>query len=676
MELTALKGIGPKRAALFDKLGIHTVEDLLVDMPRRYEDRSTVVRLSELEEGQTALIRAEISSVNRPVRIRGGMTLLRVQAADASGSVNLVWHGRPYLARSLHPGDSFYFFGRFREKDHGFADPAIITEQQAAQGEIGLIPMYDLTSGLSQTMRRQAVRAALPFAAAVEDPVTETWRKEMGLDPISALLQDVHFPSSPETMRRSRRQMWIRMTLEEELVRFFLEKDRRMSRAMPIRDQSLDDFLQRLPFVLTQSQKETLQALRAKLIAPEPMNALLQGDVGSGKTVVAFALAEIVRKNGAQSALMAPTDVLARQHAQKAEALFPDGTVFLLTGGSRPDQRKSFLESALHGTPGLYIGTHALFQESVQFRHLALVMTDEQHRFGVMQRARLQEKLALSNTLVLSATPIPRTVDLVRWGALDLVRMRGRPPGRHPVQTTVIRAHQERAAYDALFRQICAGRQGYIVCPMIEEGDHDLAHWSVEAVETRIKNYAQRCGFTFQIETLSGRCSAEQKKETMHGFRTGKTQILIATTVIEVGVDVPNATVMLILGAERFGLAQLHQLRGRVGRGTEASYCLLLSTVSTKRALSRLRTLETTEDGWEIALRDLRERGSGDRLGTAQHGLIPDQGETDEERKIRIGCRGFIAAHAGGWKTWKDLPKPLKGRIEKRIDQLRHVTLN
>ena len=685
MQITAIKGVGPKKAECFARLGITTAEELLFALPQRYEDRQKTCAISALEEGEKQVVLARLTRLYRPIRLGGRRTLVRATIADASESVDVVWHNQPYVARNLRVGDSLYFYGTYREKDHVLFDPLMGKVNKNAsphadkEGFLGIFPIYPLTEGLSQNARRNAVQNAFSLISDVKDPYPLKWRESAGWRSLYTLLKTLHFPSSMSELRLARQEWENREALETTLLRRFWMLEKQNRKGVSMRPCTLDSALERLSFTLTEGQRNAVTLLQKRLCESFPMNTLLQGDVGSGKTVVAFLTAFCALENGYSVAFMAPSEVLARQHAQKAHSFFSH-PVYLLTGSTSEAERQQVAHAAEGKKPAIFFGTHALFQERVRFSHLGLVITDEQHRFGVRQRALLQEKSQEPNTLVLSATPIPRTLALVDWGDLDLVRLHEKPPGRGKITTRVVDRRSENACYHAIARQIAKGRQVYLVCPVIESGEDDEQYWSVEETEKRLRVAMKKeesvVGRSIVIDTLTGRHTPDRKQEVMDRFYCGKSDLLLATTVIEVGIDVANAGVMMIAQAERFGLAQLHQLRGRVGRGNEDAYCILMLHSPTSENRERLRVLEKTTDGWEIARADLRLRGSGDRLGTRQHGISLLKEEQPAWQEALDWSQRWLAEQKIPLETPETLPSPLREHIKERLKRIREVTLN
>lgn len=693
MELTALEGIGPKRCAAFHRLGIEQVSDLLLDLPLRYEDRQQVRRISDLENlaPGKVLLSGVLDHFGRLIRLPGKRSLQKARLFDGEDSIEVVWYNQPYVLRKLHPGHSFLLYGHYDPDQKQVTNPSIVDQNDKARlAEFtGLLPIYRLCEGLSQSIRRKAVRSALTQGLALLeedlDPFSDAFLKASALHPLGTLLQWAHFPEASDRLFTLQEELDLRRALVDLLARGEERRQRAREKTATLRAYPLTPFLVRLPFTLTEPQRKALQTLQADLISARPMNRLLLGDVGSGKTVLVFALAYLVAQNGGQTAFMAPTEVLARQHYEKAQALFGPLhiPVYLLTGKSTKEELATFLERAKQTGPGLFIGTHSLFQERVTFSQLALVATDEQQRFGVIQRGRLAEKSLIPNLLVLSATPIPRTLHLVELGYLDLTQIEGRPPGRKKIETYVVDSSYEKRIFAFVEKLAQAGGQTYFVCPRIEKGEAQLAPWSVEAVAERARIYFQG---RLSFGCMSGALSQAEKTQVMDDFRSGKTPLLISTTVIEVGVDVPQAVLMVVACAERFGLAQLHQLRGRVGRSERSAYCILLAERPTPTAKDRLQFLASHDEGLAIAQKDLALRGGGDPFGERQHGereagwyCYPDQ-----ERRSHAFQRAQALLDAyygpgllrGDGGAWAKLTPALRKAVGKRRASLQPIGFN
>ena len=612
----ALRGIGPRRAAALKKLGVGTLGDLLSRFPRRYEDWRPAARIADLVPGETACAAAMVAAEPVCVRARGGMDLVKVRAVDESGVLDVTFFRQAWMQRALVPGETYLFYGRVEGEGtrRTMAAPAV---EREGDREGDIVPVYPLTAGISQAVFRRWVRQALD-SVRIPDALPADVRARYGLCGAAEAYGNIHFPADGAALAAARRRLAF-----EEL--FFLAvglKRLRLRRGEvpPLREVDMDPFFHALPFSLTGAQTRCLREALDDMRAGVPMSRLCQGDVGSGKTMVAAGCIYFCVKNGRQAALMAPTEILARQHYETLSALLePLGVrCALLTGASR-GKRRSADRAAVHALD-LLIGTHALISASLDFADLGLVVMDEQHRFGVAQRAALAAKGRRPHTLVLSATPIPRTLALILYGDLDLSVLDELPPGRQSVATYAVPGSYRPRIHRFLEKLVRQGRQGYVVCPTVEEGEHGEADGKAEAasVLTCAEDLRRACP-GLRVGVVHGRM--REKAAVMAAFAAGETDILVCTTVVEVGVDGPNAAVMVVENAEFFGLSQLHQLRGRVGRGTWQSYCILVSDSRNEETRQRLRVLARTADGFQVAEEDLRLRGPGDFLGERQHGL-------------------------------------------------------
>ncbi len=634
--VTSLPGISQAYAARLARLGITTVGDLLYHFPHRYEDYRKLKPINRLEYGEKTTIIGTIWET-RTRRSRGGATIVTSVIADATGTIEATWFNQPYLARQLKPGRRIVLSGKVDEYLGRLTlqSPAWEPLDRELLHTGRLVPIYPLTRGLtSRWLRRQMQRVVNYWAPRLPDPLPEETRIRLGLMNLPTAIRQIHFPDSPESAEKARRRLSFDEFLYIQLGMLRQRQQWQRQTADPIpRDQDLlDRFLRSLPFQLTNAQRRSLESILRDLEQPHPMSRLLQGDVGSGKTVVATAAMLMAVAAGKQAALMAPTEILAEQHARTVGDLLADAqnwgmgrpiAVALLTGSMRRAERRQIYTALAAGEVDIVIGTHALIQKHVTFRDLGLVIVDEQHRFGVTQRAALRQKGTAPHVLVMSATPIPRSLALTLYGDLELSVIDEMPPGRQPVETRWLLPRERERAYAFLRSQIEQGRQAFILYPLVEESDKVQARAAVEEYE-RLKNHVFP---DLKLDLLHGRMKGKEKDEVMERFRRGETDILVSTSVIEVGIDVPNATVMLIEGADRFGLAQLHQFRGRVGRGAHKSYCLLISDSAspddpkTRATWERLKAIEETQDGFLLAEKDLELRGPGDFFGVRQSGL-------------------------------------------------------
>jgi ATP-dependent DNA helicase RecG len=623
-----LKMVGPRRAAALQKLGINTVADLLYHFPRRYDDRSRLLPVSAYGQGETATVRGTVLA-GQDLKPRRGLTITKLAVNDGMNIFYAVWYNQPYVKKNLPPGAPVLLTGKI-EKGFG-ATQLKVEDYELDDGEDRLlhagriVPVYPLTGQLNQRLLRSVVKAALDsIAGRVAELLPASLLENHSLMPRERALFQAHFPDTMEDAGQARRRF-----IFEELFLFQLllaarrQGVERQKKPFHYRGGGLlvKRFLKQLPYSLTAAQERVWAEISGDMAEPAPMCRLLQGDVGSGKTVIcALALLKAV-DGGLQGALMAPTEILAEQHYLNLKKSFADlgVPVCLLTGSTRRQEREELLEQVRAGACPVVVGTHALIQEGVAFKNLALAVIDEQHRFGVRQRAVLQYKGRLPDTLVMTATPIPRTLALTLYGDLDISVIDELPPGRRPVKTYAVSRRQLGRVYRLIEEQVGQGRQAYIVCPLVEESEKMDIQAAVELAaslsEKELENY--------RVGLLHGRLKADEKEAVMAAFRRREIDVLVSTTVIEVGVDVPGAAVMVILDADRFGLAQLHQLRGRVGRSAHQSYCILVSNPGTEEAKARLLAMTGTGDGFALAEEDLRLRGPGEFCGTRQSGL-PD----------------------------------------------------
>jgi ATP-dependent DNA helicase RecG len=625
--LQFLPGVGPRRAKLLGGLGLSTVEDALFHLPVRHEDRSHLVPLRGLTAGEAQSATGIIAGISPAPRGRPRAPL-EVLLRDASGFLNAVWFNQPYLERMFKRGQRLIVHGkvqpyRGRALQMHVKDFEIVEDGADETLHTGrLVPVYALTQGLTQRpMRTLMKRLVDGHASEVEEPLPESLRERRHLLPVASALRAAHFPESEAELARARRRLVFDdfLLLQVGLAIRRQREGRQRGIAMNPPGALARRLLGALPYALTGAQQRVWQEIRDDMAAPYPMNRLLQGDVGSGKTIVATLAVAAAVEAGHQAAFMAPTEILAEQHVMTLRGLLdPLGIrVELLTNAVRGKDRERLLQAAADGTAGCVVGTHALVQEGVRFRRLGLCVVDEQHRFGVAQRASLRDKGERPDVLVMTATPIPRTLALTLYGDLDLSVLDELPPGRRPIVTVSRPEASRRRIYDFLRDQIGAGRQAYVVCPLVEESEASDLRAATEMAE----RLAREVFPDLRVGLLHGRMGFPDKDRVMDDFKAGRLDILVSTTVIEVGIDVPNASVMLVEHAERFGLSQLHQLRGRVGRGPFKSYCILLTAVSSGDAGRRIQAMTGTNDGFKIAEVDLSVRGPGEFFGTRQSGL-------------------------------------------------------
>ena len=622
-DVRQIKGIGEQRAKALGKLGIFTLRDLISWFPRKYEDRTQVKRIADLVPGESACVAAMIASPPTVAHIRKGMDLVKVRAVDESGVLDVTFFNQTWLKNQLRQGETYYFYGKAEGNllRRAMASPVVEpADRREVTGRI--VPIYPLTAGVSQLVLSRSIRQGLDECADIlPDALPDEVRQAHHLCRIGYAYENIHFPESAEALDLARRRLAF-----EELFLFTiglkrLRRRREAVQAEPCHYVDMFAFYDRLPFLLTDAQRRCVDEALADMERSTPMNRLCQGDVGSGKTMVAAACVYFMVKNGRQAALMAPTEILAQQHyAGLSPLLEPLGIRCALLTGSAPAREKRAIAASLAaGEVDFIIGTHALLSQGVDFRDLGLVVTDEQHRFGVAQRAALAAKGQHPHTLVMSATPIPRTLALILYGDLDVSVIDQLPPGRKPIETYAVPGSYHPRVYQFLRKLVSQGRQAYIVCPMVEEND-ELPD-ERKAVTAYAEKLQAEVFPDLRVSFVHGKMKPREKDAVMAAFAAGEADILVSTTVIEVGVDVPNAAVMVIENAERFGLSQLHQLRGRVGRGAHQSYCILISDNQNDETRQRLKVMTKTSDGFKIAEEDLRLRGPGDFFGQRQHGL-------------------------------------------------------
>lgn len=618
-DIKYLKGVGERRAAMLSRLGVSDVNALVRLYPRIHEDWSQIKSINEAQIGEICCIKGIVGSPVRKNLIRKGLTLYKTEITDGSGIMGITIFNSRFAAEKLTEGDEFLFFGRvggnlYRKEMNS-------PEIEPAEGADRIRPIYPQTHGLNSKMIEKLVRTALSECRdELVDPIPLWLREKYCLMNLPDSLWNIHFPKSPDYLEEARR----RLIFEELLIlQLGLEKMRSQTQknagAIIERDFS-EEYFSHLPFSPTGAQRRAVKEAMRDMMSGRQMNRLLQGDVGSGKTAVAAALVYSAAKNSMQSALMAPTEVLAEQHYKTFLKLF-DGcsiNVELLTGSDTAAQKKRKKEALKAGEIDLLIGTHAIIQSDVEFKSLALVITDEQHRFGVEQRNALGEKGENPHLYVMSATPIPRTLALIIYGELDISILDELPPGRQKIETYAVTSELRQRAYNYVKKHLDAGRQGYIICPLVDEGESDTELASAVKYADELQHGDFR-GYT--VGLMHGKMKSVDKKKVMESFSNGETQLLVSTTVIEVGVDVPNAVIMVIENAERFGLSQLHQLRGRIGRGQYKSTCILITDAKNDTAQRRMKVMETTTDGFKIADEDLKLRGPGEFFGSRQHGL-------------------------------------------------------
>lgn len=617
-DIRFLKGVGEKRAELLRKKGIDTVGALLRFYPRAYLDWQNITPISECHEGENVCVRAEITSPVKTANIRRGMTLYKFSAADDSGVIEVTLFNRKYLAENLREGRSYLFYGKL---GYGITLRRMSSPEIMPAEYMGIEPVYAATEGLSSKTIEKIMKNALVYTDSMQDAIPDGIRQKNGLCDFKTALKSIHFPLERQALESAKRRLVFEELFVLQTGLLFLKRRRRALAGCTVKENLLDEFKKTLSFKLTGAQERVINECLSDMMSPRPMNRLIQGDVGSGKTAVAAALMYISAGNGFQSALMAPTELLAEQHFKTLCKITENSGIkcALLTGSLTKKQKDEVKAGLKSGEIKVAVGTHALLTDDVEFENLGLVVTDEQHRFGVGQRGRLSSKGNNPHTLVMSATPIPRTLGLIIYGDLDISIIDEYPAGRQKIATYCVDSSYNARVCNYIKKFIAEGRQAYIVCPLVDEnealGIKSASEYYEELSENQFKGYT--------VGLLHGKMKPKDKESVMRRFAAGEIQLLISTTVIEVGIDVPNAALMVIENAERFGLSQLHQLRGRIGRGEYSSACILISDVKSGDTKRRLDVIKNNTDGFKIADEDLKLRGPGDFLGSRQHGL-PD----------------------------------------------------
>lgn len=623
--LQKLKGIGPAKARLFEKLGVKTVEDLLYYYPRGYKDKSEISEIKDLKPENFYTVKVRIDKKAQEFKSRRNLVIYRIPVSDGTGKLTAVWFNNRFIKNLLAPGDEVLLYGKVKQMGRELVMESPEHEKVTEKDSLHLsriAPEYPLTEGLYQKDVRKATYTALTSAEGkLADVFPEEFRKQYNLAEINFCIRNIHYPDSDYNLELAKRRLKFEefFMLQSGLlhIKRMNCEEREGIRFDPVPETAA--FIAGLPFKLTSAQARVFEEICKDMESGKGMNRLVQGDVGSGKTAVAvLALYKCVR-SGYQGVMMVPTEILAEQHLLTLRQLFGETgiAIDILKGNMSAKEKKEVLEKAQNGELDILVGTHALLQDPVGFGRLGLVITDEQHRFGVRQRALLSVKGGNPDMLVMTATPIPRTLTLILYGDLDISILDEMPPGRKKVETYFINSGKKERLFNFIKKELDAGRQAYFVCPLVEESDkldlNSAVGYSELLKEAHFKD--------FRVGLLHGKLKAEEKNAVMESFRRGETKILVSTTVIEVGVNIPNASIMVIEDADRFGMAQLHQLRGRVGRGEHQSYCILISDSPNPIAAERLKYMTKTENGFEVAEKDLELRGGGEVLGQRQHGL-------------------------------------------------------
>lgn len=618
-DVTYLKGVGPKRAELYNKLGINTVYDLLNHFPRGYLDFSSPVSIANAaaNPNECSAVRGKVVKKLPEARIRKGLSIYKAVFTDDVNDLTIVIYNSEFAFKQLEAYSEYILYGKITGTlvRYEMTNPLIIPIASPDK----IQPVYSLTEGLTQPLLRKTMHTALEsFNKEIYEPLPKKIMEKYSLCSYNFALENIHFPKDSHSCETAKRRLVFDELLTLQLGMYVLKSRSQSTTGCVMKNYALDEFYNSLPFELTKGQKDAIGDCISDMCKTSPMNRLVQGDVGSGKTAVAAGAAFFAYKNGFQTALMAPTEILAVQHYETlCGFLEPLGVrVALLTGSLTPKQKAELKGKISDGDYSVVVGTHALVQQTTEFKRLGLVITDEQHRFGVEQRAALAKKGQNPHKLVMSATPIPRTLALMIYGDLDISILKELPKGRQPVETYAVTGKLRERAFGFVKDRLDEGRQGYIVCPMIDESEMEL-----QDVKSYAKKLREGAFKSYKIGLLHGKLSSAEKEQVMSDFKEHKTDLLVSTTVIEVGVDVPNSAVMVIENADRFGLSQLHQLRGRVGRGKYKSFCILITDNVSEESRKRLKILSKIHDGFKISEEDLKLRGPGDFFGSRQHGL-------------------------------------------------------
>lgn len=624
-SILKIKGIGQKKYQEFLKLGVKTLEDLMHFYPRSYQDRTKIKHLSNCIDQEYTGVIVKVIGEAKNTRIKGRRLVITKVPIEDNGTIGeAIWYNKPFIKNLLQVEKKYYLYGKLKRKFNRIQieTPDYKPVDQQSFEELGILPIYSGTSHLKQKEIRKYIRLILDeFNGEIEEYLSINFRKKYKLCEINFALENIHYPKTYEHYEIAKKRLIFDEFFFIQMALLLIKKQNKQQvDGIIFRSSSvLENFIGQLPFQLTDAQNRVIQEIREDLNSGKIMNRLIQGDVGSGKTIIATIALLMTYLNGYQGAMMAPTEILANQHYESLSNLYKsfDIKIALLTGNMKTEEKRNVLQQISEGQVNIVIGTHALIQENVNFHKLGLVVTDEQHRFGVRQRATLSNKGENPHVMVMTATPIPRTLSFILYGDLDISIIDQLPPGRKKIKTYQISSEMEDRLYQFIRQQVKSGRQAYIVCPLVEESENIQAQSVLNLAKNLKKQYFHKENVAF----IHGKMKNIEKENIMRDFKDRNIDILISTTIIEVGMNVPNANIMVIQNAERFGLAQLHQLRGRVGRGSHQSYCFLITNNKSAITRERMQTMTRTNDGFTIAERDLLIRGPGDFFGVRQHGL-------------------------------------------------------
>ena len=617
-----VKGVGEARARLLAKLGIYTVDDAVKFFPRDYQDRSVLKKITEIQDGEECAVKASLVSDVTESKPRRNLSIIKALVSDGTAFLSLTWFNQSYIKNSLENGVEYIFFGKVKRSGMRLEmhNPVIETAEQFGKNTGRILPVYSLTKGLTQTHLRKIIENSLRLTEdKFEEILPQDMRESYNLSQISFSYEEIHFPQSFQHMEQARRRLVFEELLILQLSLLKAKGINTKQKGNKFKPVDINPLLNKLTFKLTSAQKKVFEEICNDMQSDKKMNRLIQGDVGSGKTIVAVMAIYLAAKNEYQSAFMVPTEILAEQHYRSAGPLFEELgiSVRLLTGSTKKKEKEEIKAFTKEGKIDVLIGTHAILEDDTEFYKLGLVITDEQHRFGVRQRAKLSIKGENPDLLVMTATPIPRTLTLTLYGDLDVSIIDELPPDRKPIDTYAVNESYRERIYNFIRKNVAEGRQAYIVCPLVEDSDEIEAE-SAEGLAERIRDNELK---GLRVGLIHGKMKSAEKEKVMRKFVDGQLDVLVSTTVIEVGVNVPNANLMVIENAERFGLSQLHQLRGRVGRGKYKSYCILFNQSKSDISRQRMDIMTSTNNGFVISEKDLELRGPGDVFGVRQHGL-------------------------------------------------------